>query len=263
MADIVTNGTAYPIPLPPDHSMTDVVENLDIHDLMLERGTTGLKRAGGFVREEYLSELVGQAGIRKFREMSDQSAIIGACLFAVQMLLRQVEWSCRPPVQTEEAIEYADLLEGMLFEDLDQPWSMLLSEILSFLPYGFSFFEIVLKRRLGLEPPDQPDGRHGLPSKFNDGLLGFGKIAQRSQDTIYRWSFDWTGEWEGLLQIDPFAGRQSYIPREKGLLFRATSYKNNPEGRSVLRNAYRSWYLASHTENIEAVGCERDLAGLP
>jgi hypothetical protein len=53
------------------------------------------------------------------------------------------------------------------------------------------------------------------------------------------------------------------IPVEKFLLFRTTSTKNNPEGRSVLRGAYRPWYFKKHVENIEGIGIERDLAGLP
>jgi hypothetical protein len=39
--------------------------------------------------------------------------------------------------------------------------------------------------------------------------------------------------------------------------------KNNPEGRSLLRGAYRAWYMKKNIENLEAIGIERDLAGLP
>jgi phage gp29-like protein len=46
-------------------------------------------------------------------------------------------------------------------------------------------------------------------------------------------------------------------------LFRTSAQKNNPEGRSLLRNAYRSWYFKKRIEEIEAIGIERDLAGLP
>lgn len=53
------------------------------------------------------------------------------------------------------------------------------------------------------------------------------------------------------------------IPIDKALLFRTTSHKNNPEGRSVLRSAYRPWYFKKHIETIEGIGIERDLAGLP
>ena len=53
------------------------------------------------------------------------------------------------------------------------------------------------------------------------------------------------------------------IPRAKCLLFRPTAYKSNPEGRSILRTAYRPWYNLTQIENIEGIGIERDLAGLP
>ena len=53
------------------------------------------------------------------------------------------------------------------------------------------------------------------------------------------------------------------IPMSKGMLFRTRSRKDNPEGRSILRNAYRSWYFKRRIQEIEGIGIERDLAGLP
>jgi hypothetical protein len=53
------------------------------------------------------------------------------------------------------------------------------------------------------------------------------------------------------------------IPIRKALLFRTESAKDNPEGKSILRNAYRDWYFKRRIQEIEAIGIERDLAGLP
>jgi hypothetical protein len=53
------------------------------------------------------------------------------------------------------------------------------------------------------------------------------------------------------------------IPEEKFILFRTTSAKGNPQGRSVLRNAYRPWFFKRRIEEVEGIGVERDLAGLP
>ena len=53
------------------------------------------------------------------------------------------------------------------------------------------------------------------------------------------------------------------IPIDKALLFRTKSRKDNPEGRSILRNAYRSWYFKRRIQEVEGIGIERDLAGLP
>ena len=63
---------------------------------------------------------------------------------------------------------------------------------------------------------------------------------------------------------DAASGLGTYtIPMSKALLFRTKSRKNNPEGRSILRNAYRSWYFKRRIQEIEGIGIERDLAGLP
>jgi hypothetical protein len=263
MSEPITNGMTYP---PPSHGtavLTQAIEHLDLREMLLERGTTGLKRAGGYVREEFIADLQGQQAIRKYREMKDNSPVIGACLYALEMLTRNVRWHCRPVDESDEAVRYATLAEEMLFADLDMPWSLLISEILSFLPFGFSFFELVFKRRQGLRPPPNLDGTPGFPSQFDDGYIGLAKIAPRSQDTVLRWEFDPTGSLKGMQQLDPYAGRQAYIPYEKALLFRPTSYKNSPEGRSVLRTSYRPYYMITHIENTEGIGIERDLAGLP
>jgi hypothetical protein len=85
----------------------------------------------------------------------------------------------------------------------------------------------------------------------------------RAQETLFRWMMDDDGGIQGMVQVDPSSGGIHHIPIEKSLLFRTSSQKNNPEGRSILRNAYRSWYFKRRIEEIEAIGIERDLAGLP
>jgi hypothetical protein len=47
------------------------------------------------------------------------------------------------------------------------------------------------------------------------------------------------------------------------LLFRTSTKYNNPRGRSVLRNAFVPWYYKTKIQEIEAIGIERDLAGMP
>jgi hypothetical protein len=55
----------------------------------------------------------------------------------------------------------------------------------------------------------------------------------------------------------------TYIPWEKFLLFRTDYSKNNPEGRSILRGAWRPWLFKKHLEEIEAIGAERGVSGIP
>ena len=46
--------------------------------------------------EEFLTELQGQKGIEVYKEMSENDDIIGAMLFAIEMLMRQVTWDIEP-----------------------------------------------------------------------------------------------------------------------------------------------------------------------
>ena len=143
--------------------------------------------------------------------------------------------------------------------DMDTGWDDAISEIATMLRYGFHVGEIVYKRRGGIGTNPRTS------SRFDDGKIGWRKWGPRAQDTIFRWDFDEKdGSVRGCFQHDPaVANGMVYIPFEKMLLFRTQAHRGNPEGRSILRNAYRPWYFKKRIEEIEAIGIERDLAGLP
>lgn len=222
-----------------------------------EQGVTGLRRFGPYVYEEFLRELSGTRANKTYTEMSRNDPTIGALLFAIKMLIRQVEWPVEKFSDSPEDLVRFEFLKGC-FDDMEWPWSHVVAEILSFLPYGWSWHEVVYKTRMG-EHVDDPM----LHSSFEDGLIGWRKMPIRSQDSFWQWEFDESGEVTAMIQVAPPDYRPRRIPREKSLLFRTDPTKNNPEGYSILRNAYRPWYLKKHVENIEAIGIERDLAGLP
>lgn len=221
-----------------------------------EIGRTGQQRYGGVFYEEFLPELRGQRGIRAYKEMSENDDIIGAILFAVKMLIRNVHWGVQPGGTEEIDEECAAFVESCLY-DMEDSWTGTLSEILSFLVYGWSAHEIVYKRRMGRNR----DVRLG--SKHSDGLIGWQKLPIRAQDTLYQWEYGTNDDLHGMTQMPPPDFGFITIPIEKLLLFRTEIRKGNPEGRSVLRNAYRSWFFKKRFQEIEGIGIERDLAGLP
>lgn len=220
-------------------------------------GSTGLRQFGGFVSEEYLKELQGVRGARTYREMADNDPVVGAILFAVTMLIRQAKWNVQAADETPEADAGKAFVEEVL-ADMSVPWSDVVAEACSMFTYGYAPMEIVWKRRRG---PNAKDG--SLRSAYTDGKIGIRTIALRGQQTIWRWDFDSLDDSLVGLWQQPWAGPMIYIPIEKLLLFRTTPERGNPEGRSILRNAYRPWYFKKRIEEIEGVGIERDLAGLP
>lgn len=228
-----------------------------VRDAFRPVGTPALRQAGGYIREDLLPELSGPSGVRIYKQMRDDSPIVGAILFSIEMLLRPVPWSCRPVDESEEAARLAAFAHQALFIDCRTPWYARLSDILSMLPFGWSYHEWTLKRRQGYHRDSWRS------SQSSDGLLGFADIGLRSQDSLLHWEFDDQDEVLAMVQQPPYGGPVVTIPRAKSLLFRPLSYKSSPEGRSILRTAYKSWYFVNHITNIEGIGIERDLAGLP
>ena len=224
--------------------------------ILEELGRQGQKRYGGTFFEEFLKELQGRRGIEAYREMSENDDIIGSILFAIKLLIRQTTWSVQPGGDSAKDKEAAEFVYGCM-DDMQETWSDTISEILSFLTYGWSAHEIVYKRRLG----QSRDPRKR--SKYDDALIGWRKLPIRGQDTLFEWRFDEHDDLVSMVQMPPPDFGLIEIPVDRLLLFRTESRKGNPEGRSILRNAYRDWYFKKKIQEIEGIGMERDLAGFP
>lgn len=224
-------------------------------------GLGGLDTYTGEIRaDEFLRELKGRRAIKKYREMRDNDSTIGAVMYAIEQVLRDVRYKVEPADQSEQAQREAEFVKEVL-EDMDHTLDDHISEALSFLTFGFSTFEVVYKRRQG---PNQKDPKKR--SKFTDGRLGVRKISSRAQWTIERFDVEeQTGEVLGLYQVKNFykGDYQNYIPAWKTLHYRTTSINGDPSGRSVLRNAYKSYTLLTNLQNIEAIAVERELHGIP
>jgi hypothetical protein len=222
-----------------------------------ELGSTGLKRASGYIDEEFLPQLRGRKAVQIYKEMSENDPLVGALLFAVDRLLRNVKWTVDPAGKTADDAKAAQFLEQCM-DDMTGTWSDFISEVLTMLPYGWSWHEIVYKRRGGMWTKDARS-----QSKHTDDLIGWRKMPIRAQETLLRWVFDESGDTQAMVQLAPPLYKTTVLPIERSLLFRYKQYKGSPEGISMLRNAYRPWYMKKRLEEFEAVGIERDLAGLP
>jgi hypothetical protein len=138
-------------------------------------------------------------------------------------------------------------------------WQVTLASILSMMIYGWSYHEICYKIRGG----DVADPIR--KSNFTDGKIGWRKFDIRSQESLMRWETvepSGSGDITGMTQIVYGLGART-VPYEKSLLFRVSLNRGSPEGKPMIRNAYRPWFIKKHIEEIEAIGIERDLAGLP
>lgn len=230
------------------------------YNLMQEQGITGLTRFGPFVFEEFLKELQGRRGAATYREMADNDATIGAILYAFKSLLRTVDWHVESSGTKEEDKIAAEFVSSC-FKDMDMSWSDIISDILSFLTYGWALLETNYKIRKGPNPRNPLDMSSG--SKHNDGRIGWAGWSIRSQNTLWGWSLGKDNKVQGMIQLAPPDYKTRFISLDKALLFKTESNKKSPEGRSLLRSAFRSWYIKKNIEDIEAIGMEKDLNGIP
>lgn len=222
-------------------------------------GVAGTSTRNGTLKADDLQpELRGKRAIRKYREMRDNDATIGAALYAVEQMLRDVPIKIVPSDDSEQAKAEAEFVESVL-EDMDHSLDDHISEALSFLTFGFSAFEVVYKRRIG------PYERNPKKcSKFTDGRIGIRKIAPRAQWTINRFDVDQqSGDLYGFHQDVSSGFGTNYIPMRKAILYRTTTINGDPSGRSILRNAYAAYERLNAIQQYEAIGIERELAGIP
>jgi len=222
-------------------------------------GVAGDNTHNGQIRaDEFLPELRGKRAIKKYREMRENDSTIGAVMYAVEQILRDVDMKVKPADESEAAKREAEFVESVL-GDMEHTLDDHISESLSFLSYGFSWFEIVYKRRQGMDTQN-PKKR----SKFNDGRFGVRKIASRAPWTVSRFDVDQkSGEILGMYQEGSYGNQKHYIPSRKSLYYRTTSINNDPAGRPIIRNAYTSYEYLNNLQAIEAIAVERELAGIP
>jgi len=222
-------------------------------------GIAGDNTHNGQIRaDEFLPELRGKKAIRKYREMRDNDATIGAVMYSVEQILRDVDLHVKPVDDSDAAKVEADFVKSVL-NDMDHTLDDHVAEALSFLSYGFGWFEVVYKRRVG--PTERSDKKH---SKYTDGRIGVRKIASRAPWTINKFDVDQkTGDVLGIEQSVGIMNGSNYIPVNKSIYYRTTSLNGDPSGRSILRNAYTSYEYLNNIQAIEAIAVERELAGIP
>ena len=224
----------------------------------IELGVYGRNTYTGEIRaDEFLRPLRGKKAIKKFMEMRENSATIGAVMYATEQVLRDVPIKVKPANESDEAKKEAEFVESVL-DDMEHSLDDHISEALSSLTYGFAWFEVVYKRRGG----DTNSGKKR--SKYTDGRIGVRKMAIRAPWTIERFEVDMvSGEVLGVHQENYWGKPTVMIPTSKSLYYRTTTFNNDPSGRSILRNAYLSYTYLNNLQNIEAIAVERELHGVP
>ena len=229
---------------------------------MGELGSLGIRHFGGVTQDELKAELNWPRSINTFRDMSYHSAV-NAPLTLFENIISKATWTYKPPSEaTEEEKEQAKIINQMM-QDMEQPWSEFIRDVLSSNVFGFSVHEKVFRKRY------KANG-----SLYDDGVIGWKKLPIRVQESISKFIFSEDGNeiigvQQNLSAINDIYNRFSSrgnlinIPRSKFLLFRTGKHRGDPFGKSPLRDAYLAWRFLTALEELEATGVAKDLNGLP
>jgi hypothetical protein len=220
-----------------------------------ELGASGLMSFFGQLEEAYLAELRWPSAYAKYNEMRRRDPTIASLLNATTLLSRSATWTVEPAGTSELDKQAAEFLEQNL-GDMSLTIEDTVEDALTALPFGWSWSEIVYKRRKG--PSADP------ASKYDDGKIGWRKFAPRRQSSFYKWQFDESGGVQGLWQSIPLDAQPTrYIPIQKSLHFTAQRDQGNPEGIALLEPIYEAWHFVKNLQIILGIGWERSFVGLP
>lgn len=229
-----------------------------------EYGVLGLKTSIGRILEESQRAFRYPDFIRTVNEMRNNPTV-GAAMNVYRMMMSRVAWTVNEPAGADDKAKERTAAVRSMMDDMEHSWGEFIESIIPYLEYGFAVNEKVFRRRLK---------RNG--SKYNDGLVGLKKLAARSQDTIVRWNWSYDGnDLVGLEQSIRFIENSALryvnrtnvngnleIPREKFLLFTASTTKGNPEGSSIYKNIYLAFKQLSLLQDQELIGIAKDVQGI-
>lgn len=178
-----------------------------------------------------------------YSKMRRSDPTVSAAMQSVELPIRQGTYDVQPPNDpTKKEERQANVLREALLEHL--PWHNVLRSAVTCFTHGFSIFEIVLEYRNKLMLPK--------------------KLSFRPQHSMLERDGDRNSKGE-LVQLTQYLfGREVKIPRRKLLICSVDAESTEMwRGQSLLRPAYKPWYLKEKMEIINAISHERWAAGVP
>lgn len=217
---------------------------------VIEVGSSGTEIYGGYLSEEYLSELTGRTWADTIDKMRRSDGNVIMCLRALKLPLKSSNWYLNTLEKSPEAELQKTLLQKALFEDTGRSFTKTLGEILTMVDFGYSLFEVTFRPKL-----NDPELGHYNTLK---------SIAYRSQRTIERWNIDQAGNILSVTQLaNGDTGKNVDMDARFLLHFSPDQEGDNFEGISVLRGMYGSWLRKNHFLKLLAAGIEKYAIPIP
>lgn len=238
-------------------------------DPEIEVGRSGVLNYRGFLQpEEYNLDLRPPKSFKVYDRMSLSDPTVRATLMHVTTPLRAADWDVVPGGDTDRDLEVAAAVRSAFFEWPYCSWDDILVDCLRYLVYGNMVMEEVWEHRTVGWSYNRPGQGNPVIVPPRD-MLVFSKFGPRLPKTIYRWIVDSAGELAVIQQRAYFPGapgnpwKISDIPADKCTVFTNDKIGDDYWGISLLRGAYKPWWMLEALQRVTSIGMERYHVGTP
>lgn len=212
--------------------------------LGIEVGDSGTEILNGLVSEEYNTKLRDTLGIKIYDEMRKSDGTVSAAVSALSLPIRRAKWFVEASTNEPEDEKIREFVDKALFDFMTITWNDLLRQALLSLPFGVMPFEKVFEIR-------NWDGRD---------YVTWRKLAPRLPKSIESWQLD---DGSAGIRQRKQDGTLAQIPLDKLVIFINDKEGDNWWGTSVLRPAYKHWFIKNTFYRIDAIAFERQGLGVP
>jgi len=213
-----------------------------------ELGASGQRWRTILGGDEYNPELMGFNGYVAYDKMRRSDGTVSQLLQIRKAPVLEADWwvdSADP--QNDTANLQAEFVSNCLFKWMSTGWLQTLTEVLTMLDFGYSFFEKVFT----------------FYEWKGERRVIWRKLATRSVQDVVEWNYDAHGGPKSARMTDFEGGIDVVIPINDLLVFSFRKEAGNVEGRSALREVYKHWYYKENLYKIDAIQKERHGIGIP
>jgi hypothetical protein len=218
---------------------------------LTEIGSTATRWRRLLGAEEYNTKLQGLDGIETFDKMRRGDASVRSSLRLAKTPVVGAKWSVEPHTRDDPlAVVQAEFIQEALFELMSITWDQVIHEALLMLDFGFYMFEIVYDFAIIDGQPRWIWKKFAPRHPMDVSANGFEYDAHGGPQGVYM------NSWED-------ASGEDFIPIDQLLVFTFDREANNMEGISMIRSAYKHWFIKENLYKIDAIQKERHGIGVP
>lgn len=223
-----------------------------------EAGFPGVLSFGQYIQQAYQRELYWPAVFPLYNRLrrSDPEVTVVRQIFSAVAGDLKFEWKGPEEGATSDDARALEFAESALL-DLDGGIEQFRDTLVSHVPFmGWGWWEVVPGlRRKNWAPPEKEGEPDEWRSKFDDGLVGFRRLAFRDHSSFQGWDISLaTGKLRGMRQMAmPHPLRILPLSRSVHITFGDTA---NPEGLTPLEGLWRLERIKYGLEIVQGIGYE-------